>query len=353
MKQTKINQKIMYSQHQPHKSEHAELLAKSKAIFMVWGTRDQGPRSRVLSRELGIDAFFVQTALPRGALYAPFKYLVQSAKSAVLLFREKPHVIFVQNPPLFAVLVTYLYCALRSAVYLIDAHSAAFMGPWWSWPPDWLKKKLSQRAAATLVTNDRLKKMVEELGGHSIILSDVPTTFEITIDYPVHEGFSVAIINTSSIDEPLSQTLQAATDLPAVHFYVTGRLDRRSSELASHSPPNVHFTGFLPDAEYYGLLNSVQAVVCLTTRNHTMQRGASEALWLGKPIITSDWPILREYFNQGTVHVDNSALGIRQGVLQMQTDHTRLQEEIRSLQMLRRQEWHEKIEDVLLHITKE
>jgi len=350
---TRIDQKIMHSQHRPPKPIHAEQLAESKAIFLVWGTPDQGPRSRVLSRELGIDAIFVQTALPRGALYAPLKYLIQSAKTAALLFREKPGVVFVQSPPLFAVLVTCLYCALRDAVYIVDAHSAAFMGPWWSMPPNWLKKKLSQGAAATLVTNTRLKQMVEEMGGHAIILSDVPTTFEFTVDYPVHEGFSVAIINTSSVDEPLSQTLQAAAHLPAVHFYVTGRLDRRSSELASHSPPNVHFTGFLPDAEYYGLLSSVQSVACLTTRNHTMQRGASEALWLGKPIITSDWPILREYFSRGTVHVDNSVHGIRQGVLQMQSDHARLQEEIRSLQMLRRQEWHEKIANVLLHVTKD
>ena len=343
----------MHSQRRSSKPDYRKLLAETKAIFVVWGTPDQGPRSRVLARKLGIDAFFVQTAFPRGALYAPLKYLVQATKTAVLLARERPQVIFVQSPPLFAVLVTYVFCALRNAVFLVDAHSAALLGPWWSMPPHWLKRRLSQAAVATLVTNDQLGHRVEDIGGRAIVLSDIPTTFDVAGAYPLPPGFSVAVINTSSIDEPLSETLQAAVGLPGVNFLVTGRLDRRTSALVSDAPPNVHFTGFLADADYYALLNSVQAVLCLTTRNHTMQRGASEALWLGTPIITSDWPLLRDYFDRGTVHVDNSVDGIRQGVSLMQADHPRFQEEIRNLQILRRREWHEKIGDVLECITKD
>jgi glycosyltransferase involved in cell wall biosynthesis len=79
----------------------------------------------------------------------------------------------------------------------------------------------------------------------------------------------------------------------------------------------VKFTGFLPDEEYLGLLRGVQAIMVLTTNNHTMQRGACEAVSLGKPIITSDWPVLRSYFNKGTIHVDNSYHGIKEGILEM------------------------------------
>ena len=80
------------------------------------------------------------------------------------------------------------------------------------------------------------------------------------------------------------------------------------------------YVGYLPDEEFYGLLEAAHAVMSLTTQDHTFQSGASEALWLGKPIITSDWPLLRAYFDRGTVHVDNTVQGIRRGIVAMQRD---------------------------------
>jgi hypothetical protein len=74
-----------------------------------------------------------------------------------------------------------------------------------------------------------------------------------------------------------------------------------------------------------------------------MQRGACEALSLGKPIITSQWPLLETYFNKGTVHVDNSINGIRQGVEEMQDEYGRYQTEIKQLQKEQQQEWQTKI----------
>ena len=34
----------------------------------------------------------------------------------------------------------------------------------------------------------------------------------------------------------------------------------------------------------------MDGILALTTHDHTMQRGACEAVSLGVPIITSDWP---------------------------------------------------------------
>jgi hypothetical protein len=35
---------------------------------------------------------------------------------------------------------------------------------------------------------------------------------------------------------------------------------------------------------------------------------------LGQPLVLSDWPILREYFQGGTVHVANTAASIEAGI---------------------------------------
>ncbi|MDX1521187.1 MAG: glycosyltransferase, partial [Anaerolineae bacterium] len=130
---------------------------------------------------------------------------------------------------------------------------------------------------------------------------------------------------------------------PGVHFYITGKLKPGNADIVSQAPANAHFTDFLSNDDYYRLLNTANAVMCLTTRNHTMQRGACEALSLGKPIITSDWPLLRAYFNKGTMHVDNSAEGIRQGIIDLLDNIEAYEHGIKDLQVDQQKEWQKKI----------
>jgi glycosyltransferase involved in cell wall biosynthesis len=130
-------------------------------------------------------------------------------------------------------------------------------------------------------------------------------------------------------------------------FHVTGDPGRPAAHLPEHVPTNVRFTGFLPDREYYALMASSQAVMCLTTRDHTMQRGACEALWMGKPIVTSRWPLLQEYFRAGTVHVPNTVEGIRGGVRELVRHHAEYEDRIRRLQEERRGAWETSVRSLL------
>lgn len=320
---------------------------RDHALFLVWGPPSYGPRSKVLARELELkDPYFVYSTPRRGFWAGPMKYSYQTLKTLRLLFRERPQVVFVQSPPSFAVLCVYLYCRLTHANYLVDAHSDALQSWYWLWPK-WLTRLWARSAIATIVTNEQFQQMLEEWGGRAFILRDIPTIFERQGDYPMNGGFNVVLVNTFSDDEPLSEVLEASTQLPDVHFYVTGKKERAHPRILERAPVNVHFTGFLPDKTYYALLNASDAVICLTTRNHTMQRGACEALSLGKPIITSDWPLLREYFHKGTVHVPNTSQGIRQGVQQMVARYPEYQAGIKDLQVGQRQEWRNKIEALL------
>jgi glycosyltransferase involved in cell wall biosynthesis len=79
--------------------------------------------------------------------------------------------------------------------------------------------------------------------------------------------------------------------------------------------------------------------VCLTTHEDTMQRGACEALWAGRPIVTSDWALLRDYFDAGTEHVDNGADAIGAAIRAIAADPERYEREIADLQVRRRREW--------------
>jgi glycosyltransferase involved in cell wall biosynthesis len=312
-----------------------------EALFLVWGPPSHGPRSQVLARELGIERLhFVYATTKRGLFYAPFKYMIQAVQTLALLFRQRPRLVFVQSPPGLAVLFVAIYCLLSGSHYVIDAHTAAF-APYWT-HPRWLYHWLARRAITTLVTNEHLQAIVQNWGGRAFVLRDIPTAFAKIEGMSLDGNFNVLVVNSFGDDEPLRGVLEAARSLQEVQFYVSGKKKNADPELLANVPANVHFTDFLPNEQYYALMSACQAVVCLTTRDNTMQRGACEALWMGKPIITSDWPLLQDYFCKGTVHVQNNVESIRAGIVEMQAQYRQYAAGISELQQMRRQEWEEK-----------
>jgi hypothetical protein len=96
-------------------------------------------------------------------------------------------------------------------------------------------------------------------------------------------------------------------------------------------------------AEYISLLEKVDAVMVLTKRDHTMLSGAYEALALEKPLITSDWEPLRQYFAKGTAYVNNSVSEIVDAVKFIQIEKDRMKKEMHILRDQRMKEWQDKV----------
>jgi glycosyltransferase involved in cell wall biosynthesis len=113
-------------------------------------------------------------------------------------------------------------------------------------------------------------------------------------------------------------------------------------KILERKPPNVTFTDFLSVPHYAGLLKDSHGVMVLTTRDHTMQRGAYEAMALGTPIITSDWPLLRQTFANGSLFVDNSPPSIVKAVRQLRTDWPKLKTAVQAQRAQRHAAWAEK-----------
>jgi len=317
-----------------------------RSLFLVWGPPSHGPRSQVFARELGIrELHFLNVTSSRGGWSALFKYPLLSIRTLGLLFHKRPRLVFVQSPPGLAVLFVFLYCLLTGSRYIVDAHSAALLLPFWT-KPRWLWAGLARKAQATIVTNEHFAQTLRSWGARALVIHDIPTTFPNSGTYPLNGDFNVTVVNTFSADEPLEQVLEAAHGLKGVHFYVTGRVSRGNPKLLERAPGNVTFTDYLSTEQYYALLRGSHAVMCLTRRDNTMQRGACEALSLAKPIITSNWQLLREYFHQGTVHVDNTSAGIRQGVQEMLDRYAEHTAGIRTLQVSQQAEWQEKLEEL-------
>jgi glycosyltransferase involved in cell wall biosynthesis len=248
-------------------------------------------------------------------------------------------------------LPVYVYSLFSKAHFIIDAHTDALLASYWTWSLP-LHRFLSRRALTTIVTNDYLQSVVASWNARSFVLTDVPLFLPRREQVYLDEApFKVVMISSASPDEPTAEVLEAASRLPDVRFYITGDYDARR-KLMREAPPNLRFTGRLPDREFYELLQVARAVICLTTEDNTLQSGASEALWLGKPIITSDWPLLRSYFDRGTIHVDNRAESIRQAVMTIRDNLSGFEAEILALQELRRHEWWQKVDDLIQIIER-
>lgn len=248
------------------------------------------------------------------------KYAGQAWRTWRILRRERPAAVFVMVPPVFAALVVWAYCALHRAQFVLDAHTAAFLHPRWrAW--QWLQRLVSRRAATTIVTNEHLAGVVRAGGGRATLVPDVPVRFAAIEPLERTTEFLVAVVCSFNYDEPVVEMLNAARALPGVKFMMTGNPNRLSSELKANKPANLTLTGFMPDAAYAGLLTSADAVMSLTTRDHTMLRAAYEAIYQGTPVIVSDWPLLRSAFDEGSVHVGNIASAIAEGIRKMERDH--------------------------------
>ena len=307
-------------------------------VFVVW--EPSNSRSETIASEFGATCYFIHFLALKKPWIAPLKYLLQAARTLAILIDQKPSVVFVQNPPLFAPLVAWLYCRATGTSMILDSHTGVFVEAKWTWLSG-LHRFLARRAAVNIVTNDHLRGILQNWGARAFVIADVPVDCATAIPSATRPDV-VTVINTFSYDEPLDEVLRAAQRLPEVHFNVTGDASRSDPALLELAGANVTFTGFLSRQQYINTVAASAAAVVLTTSNHTMQRGAYEAMSMGVPVVTSDWPLLRSTFFKGVIHVDNRAESISRAVRKILADRDRYVAEILDLRRHRRLIWSDK-----------
>ncbi len=304
-------------------------------LFIAWAPYSR--RSAVFAQALGGKLHCIHYLRFQSPLHAPAKYILQAMRTWQVLSSERPQVIHVQNPPFICALIVNLYCWVSGARFVLDHHSAAFARVWdWALP---LQKFLARRAVTNIVTNEHWANIVRTWGAHALIMGDPFLPLPPAEAFAVSPGFNIAFVSTFAPDEPLESVIEAARHAPQAHFYITGNASRKPKSFFDALPPNVTCTGFLPEAQYTGLLQAVDAVMVLTTRNHTLQLGGCEAVSMGQPLITSDWPFLREFFPIGTLYVDNTPATIHSGILKIQQEHHRLRTEMKTFRDSARHIW--------------
>ena len=97
----------------------------------------------------------------------------------------------------------------------------------------------------------------------------------------------------------------------------SGDAERRArgpSALIAKAPPNVRFVGYLHDQDYWNEIGAADVVVALTTYPHSLLAAGQDAMAVGRPLVTSDKPVLREYFGDAALYVSDDGADLARGI---------------------------------------
>jgi hypothetical protein len=316
---------------------------------VIWFSWDWHRRTVELSQSIGVPLRVIRCR--RFGWPHPWWPLAKwwaLAKTFWHLWFHNYRIVLVQNPSLLLTTAACLLKPLKGYAVVQDLHS------YFAWRFDRprglrgvLYKKLTlsciRHANLTIVTNGALKKMIDALGGRGFVLQDripQPSTGCTVLRGPLN----IVFVCTYSADEPVTEVLEAARLVaPDVTIYVTGKRRKKSPGCV---PDNVVLTDYLAEEDYWSLLNSCDAVMVLTTREHTLLCGAYEAITLLKPLILSDTKALRAYFSKGVVYTQNNRHGLAEAIRQASRERENLAKDIAKLRQELEAAWSRRLADL-------
>ncbi len=287
------------------------MLVDEKKIFIVWGMSRIPRRAETLSREVFKSKLFcLGYRFGKSPIFRPFEYVIKIFHTFLLLYKENPSFIIAQSGPSYCPFIVAIYSLIFKKKFIIDAHTSAITGFWFSLPS--FKWTLS-RSKMLLVHNDIIKDFAEKRKVKSFTLEDKLIEFKDLkiIKKPINDMGSFAVLPSgvmNSRSSSIRSIINAARKLENnnIHFYFTGNVTKIKIDVSD----NVHFTGFLPKEDFFNLLMSVDALIILLDRkdkDFVQPARAIEGLSLCKPMILSDTSVARGLFPKGVIYVDNNS----------------------------------------------
>lgn len=281
----------------------------SKRVWVSWETHR---RNQTTSKALGAKLFELDYKAS-----SLMRYLRATIATVFLLLKERPNLIFVQNPSMLLAVLALQFGRLSRTPVIVDGHNAGlrpFDGkkPW----ANQLARHIIRSAALTIVTNSGLAEYVKENGGRSAVLPDPLPNFIFKPRLaPLKGKVNILFICTWASDEPYIEMITAAAYVDkSTCIYITGNSKGREAAFGKPLPENIVLTGYVAEEEYVRLLHTVDIIIDLTTRDNCLVCGAYEAIAVEKPLILSDTPAIREYFSHGVLYTNNTALDIAQQI---------------------------------------
>jgi len=296
----------------------------------IWITWEMQRRSIELAKKLNCTLYIIEED-------GSFRYPKVIWRTIQILIKTRPEIVFVQNPSMILAAFACLYKILTGTPVVVDRHTTFLLDRVYPWTFRLIIFKLFHLftikwADLTIVTNEFLANIVSGMNGKPYILPDPLPNISMFNKCTLRGKMNILMISSFGVDEPISEVTKAMGSFnEEVFLYVTGNDKKIDNKTKESAPPNVIFTGFLDDKDFVNMLFSVDAIMVLTTAESCMLCGCYEAVAAKKPLITSDKEELKKYFS-GAVFVDNTALGIKHGIIEVKDNLDTHKKEIIALQ---------------------
>lgn len=307
----------------------------------VWITWEMQRRNQSLSNALGARLY----ELDYSNLPSALRYIKCCAQTLHILFREKPHILFVQNPSIILATLAIIVSKATKINIVIDAHNGGikpldgkskFLNSW--------AKFILKNTPTTIVTNEAIQQEILQYADTEIIVlpDPIPAIHTPTKKNLLKGKFNILFICTWATDEPYLNVIEAARLIDKdTYIYITGNHKKSQGLDLSKLPANVVLTGFIPTREFDHLLYSVDVTMDLTTREDCLVCGAYEAISIEKPVILSKTQALQSYF-PGMVYTNNQTQDIAQCIRIILADLHRYNREAKKLKKELITTWDEK-----------
>ncbi len=311
----------------------------------IWITWERQRRSIELSRALKVKFYELRDISVR---FLRYPYL--SIKTLGILLKEMPKYVFAQNP---SMILAALLCLLKKIFgfkLIVDRHSNFKFDK----DPKAFKWRIFnsisnftiKHADLTIVTNNYLRSLVDELGGRGFVLQDKLPELNMGRKISLQGKKNIVFISSFSDDEPLNQVIEAFSLLGKDWFlYITGRPKKAKNNYANMNP-NIVLTGYLSDEDYQSLLISCDVVLVLTKQEHTLTCGAYECVYLRRPFVASSTGAIKEYFSKGVVYCDPDARSIAQAADDLFRNRHTLEKETTILRDELACDWKQRFDDL-------
>lgn len=291
----------------------------------VWFSWEDHRRSRELSREFNVKYLPITCDMAR-----VFRYPYLSILTIYYLLRNKPSLVFCQNP---SIVLSFLLVMLKSIFgyrLVVDRHSNFKFEyknssniKWKIF--NWLSAFTIKRADFTIVTNDYLKSFCESLGGRGLVLEDKLPCMDLVDESVCPESlamkekyFDVMVVSTFDSDEPIGEIVDAAKRLPShIRVFFTGKYGQTFSEdeRLELKEFGIFLLGFVDECSYQNLMYHSDLVLVLTKKEYILNCGAYEALSLLKPMVLSNTETIKNYFSSGCLYTTPDSNEIFEKVL--------------------------------------
>lgn len=328
-----------------------------KRLFIVWGR--ETALSKYIARDL--EAGFRQIYFKRiGSINLPvfIRYIVQGIWTIGVLLFNRPKLVIVQNPPIFASLLVSYYTRVFGSKLMLDSHTAAFVDE------KWVKfhnifKQVAKRADLNTCHNYKNLEILEKWGIRPCmvlqfcnpeyskeLLSKSLEDANIRKILTKYDKY-VMMVNRFNIDDDWENVIKTAQDLPNIGFIITG--EKPSGIDAKNK--NVFFTGYLQHREFIKLMNNVDVVLSLTKRKDTVLWSVREAMALKVPFVTSNFEVMKHYFEEVALFSNHKPHDLAKKIDQAIKDEKKIIEKINKFLQKDNKRWKEEINQVKKYLN--